>query len=74
MWPSRLVCRFSIELNKTVGTDPATCANTNSLTLPATGGDVTYCYTVENTGSITLTNRALVDDQLGAILSNAPYG
>ena len=62
-----------IELTKTVGTDHTTCASTDSLTLPATGGEVTYCYTVENTGSITLTNHTLVDDQLGTILNNFAY-
>lgn len=63
----------SISVNKTVGTDPNECATGNDLTLPATGADVTYCYTVENTGGITLTNHNLVDDQLGMILSNSSF-
>ncbi|MDA0245581.1 MAG: hypothetical protein OT477_19380 [Chloroflexi bacterium] len=62
-----------ISVNKTVGTDPNACATGDELTLPATGGAVTYCYTVENTGGITLTNHNLVDDQLGTILNNLSY-
>jgi uncharacterized repeat protein (TIGR01451 family) len=60
-------------MTKTVGTDPLTCATGNDLTLPATGGDVTYCYTVENTGTVTLTNHSLVDDQLGTLLNNFSF-
>ncbi len=63
----------SVVMTKTVGTDPTTCATGNDLTMPATGGDVTYCYTVENTGGITLTNHSLVDDQLGTILNNFSF-
>jgi subtilisin-like proprotein convertase family protein len=64
---------YSIELEKTVGTDPNTCAASDSLTLPPGGGDVTYCYTVTNTGLVTLTLHTLVDDQLGTILNSFPY-
>lgn len=61
-----------IELTKTVGTDPSSCAATDTLNLVG-GGEVTYCYTVENTGTVTATTHTLVDDQLGTILNNFPY-
>jgi hypothetical protein len=60
----------SIVLTKTVGTDPNTCATTDTINIPAgTGGtQVTYCYTIENTGNITLSLQNLFDDQLGVLL------
>ncbi len=63
----------SINVNKTVGTDPAVCATSDSVTLPFGGGDVTYCFEIENTGNITLTNHNLTDSELGAILTNFSY-
>jgi archaellum component FlaG (FlaF/FlaG flagellin family) len=63
----------SITLTKTVGTDPAVCAEADSITLPVGGGSVTYCYEVSNTGSMTLSLHTLADDRLGTILSNFPY-
>ena len=67
------VAQPSINLNKTVGTDPAVCAVTDSVTLPSSGGEVTYCYEVKNTGNITLTGHTLTDNKLGTILNNFPY-
>ncbi len=64
---------YSISLNKTVGTDPSVCAATDSVLLPPGGGDVTYCYTVTNTGLNDLTAHTLIDDQLGVILNNFAY-
>lgn len=32
-----------------------------------------YCYTVYNSGIVTLTTHSLVDDQLGTLLVDAPY-
>jgi hypothetical protein len=63
----------ALALDKTVGTDPSVCAVTDMITLPYGGGDVTYCYSVMNTGTTTLTEHTLVDDQLGTILNNFPY-
>ena len=63
----------SIDLQKTVGLDPAVCATTDEIALPAGGGAVTYCYTVENTGSLTLTLHHLEDSELGIILDSFPY-
>lgn len=59
----------TITLDKTVGTDPSVCAMTDVITLAAGGGDATYCYTVENTGSVTFTTHDLTDSELGTILT-----
>ena len=63
----------SITTDKTVGLDPMACAATSSITLPPEGGEVTYCYTVTNTGDVTFTTLSLGDDHLGTILSSFPY-
>jgi len=62
----------SITLDKTVGTSSGTCATTDTITVPATT-TVYYCYTVENTGEITLTRHDLTDTELGTILTNFPF-
>ena len=59
-----------ISLTKTVGTVPAVCAATDSITV-ATGTPVFYCFHVENTGVVALNFHDLVDDHLGTLLSNA---
>ncbi|MBE7528667.1 MAG: hypothetical protein HND44_02430 [Chloroflexi bacterium] len=61
----------AIDLEKTVSTD-GSCGNVDALTVDY-GTDVTYCYTVTNTGTVTLTSHTLVDDQLGDILTDFPY-
>jgi hypothetical protein len=63
----------AIAMSKTVGTNPAVCATTNSVSLPAGGGSVTYCYEVTNTGNITLTRHTLADTELGTILNAFPF-
>jgi subtilisin-like proprotein convertase family protein len=67
------VANPAIALDKTVGTDPLTCATTDEITLPAGGGDVTYCYEVENTGNVTLNLHDLDDSELGNIFSGLTY-
>lgn len=62
----------SIVMTKTVGTDPSTCATTDSITVPA-GTSVTYCYAVENTGDLTLTRHDVTDSSLGPLWSFYPY-
>jgi len=62
----------SIEVVKTVGTTPGVCAVTTSIDVPA-GTQVFYCYTVINTGDVTLNLHDLVDDQLGPIFMDFPY-
>lgn len=63
----------SIAFTKTVGTDPALCAETRAIGLPSGGGLVTYCYRASNTGNISFTLHDLADSELGAILSTFPY-
>ena len=60
-----------ITLEKTVGTVSGACAATDAITVDV-GTPVTYCYTVTNTGNVTLTTHTLVDDQLGVLLENEP--
>lgn len=62
----------AITLNKTVGTDPNTCALTDEITV-ASGTEVTYCYTVENTGTVELNLHDLDDSELGSILNGFPF-
>ena len=62
----------AIALTKTVGVDPLTCAATDNITVPA-GTDVTYCYSVENTGNVTLNFHDLVDSELDSLLAGYPY-
>lgn len=57
----------SIALTKTVGTDPTSCATTTSISVDY-GSTVYYCYTVENTGNVTLTHHTLTDSVLGTVL------
>lgn len=51
---------------------PAPCGGTNKLRIPI-NTTVAYCYTLHNSGIITLTQHDLVDDQLGVILTAAPH-
>jgi hypothetical protein len=60
-----------LSLEKTVGTDPTICAVTDVISVP-TETDVTYCYKMTNTGTVTVTTHDLVDDQLGTLLSDYP--
>jgi hypothetical protein len=62
----------TIDLVKTVGTDGDSCATEDAITVEA-GTDVTYCYEVTNTGTLTLTTHDLDDSELGAILTDFDY-
>jgi len=62
----------AITLVKTVGTTAGVCASTSSITVPV-GSTVYYCYTVTNTGNVTLNLHDLVDDELGTIFSGLNY-
>ncbi len=62
----------AISVVKTVGTTSGVCATTSSITV-APGTTVYYCYTVTNTGTVTLNLHNLVDDQLGTIFSGLNY-
>ncbi|MEZ4767464.1 MAG: proprotein convertase P-domain-containing protein [Caldilineales bacterium] len=62
----------SISLEKTVGTTAGVCAGTSNISV-APGTTVYYCYTVTNTGDVTLDLHDLVDDQLGTIFTGFAY-
>lgn len=62
----------SIDLAKTVGTDPGACATTDMLSVAA-GTTVYYCYEVTNTGEITLPLHDLMDSELGSVLSGFAF-
>ena len=61
--------------DKTVGLDPSVCAATDEITIPAGmgGTEVTYCYTMDNTGDADLDYHTVVDDQLGTLLDDFAY-
>jgi subtilisin-like proprotein convertase family protein len=60
----------SLVLTKTVGLDANACAASDNLMIPAGGGgtEVTYCYTMQNTGNVTFELHTVSDDQLGTLL------
>jgi hypothetical protein len=62
----------AIALTKTVGTDPGMCATSDAIEV-AFGTVVYYCYTVTNTGDVTLSLHDLDDDVLGTILTGLAY-
>jgi hypothetical protein len=63
----------AIALGLTVGLQPNACSGTPSLVLPAEGGNVTYCYWVQNTGNVSLNVHDLVDSAAGTLLTDYPY-
>ncbi|MCU0293329.1 MAG: DUF11 domain-containing protein, partial [Thermoanaerobaculaceae bacterium] len=62
----------AITLAKTVGTTPGVCAATTAISVDP-GTTVYYCYTVTNTGNVTLNLHDLADDQLGTLFSGLNY-
>lgn len=62
----------AVTLSHTVGTTPAVCATTSEITV-TTGTDVYYCYTISNTGNITLTHHDLADSYLGTLFTDFRY-
>jgi len=63
---------LAIVLTKTVGTAPTVCAATQAITIfPDTAVD--YCYTVHNTGNVTLTIHDLVDNVFGVLTTSMVY-
>ncbi|MCA9874292.1 MAG: hypothetical protein KC441_11575, partial [Anaerolineales bacterium] len=62
----------AVSLSKTVGTDAGVCATTTEIAVTE-GTAVYYCYTIVNTGSVSLPYHDLVDDQLGTILTGFAY-
>jgi hypothetical protein len=59
-------------LEATVGTDPTICSLTQTITVPA-GTAVTYCYTVTNNTSYTLTRHTLSDSYQNHVMVDQPY-
>lgn len=57
----------SITMTKTVGTDSGSCATTSNISV-GYGSTVYYCYTVQNTGNVTLTHHTVTDDVMGTVL------
>ncbi|OQY47343.1 MAG: hypothetical protein B6242_05205 [Anaerolineaceae bacterium 4572_78] len=62
----------TIELEKTVGLDPAICADTTEITVLG-DTEVYYCYTVENTSDMVLQLHYLDDSELGVIVDDLVY-
>lgn len=62
----------SLNLRKTVGLDPATCAGTDAIDV-APNTAVTYCFHITNNTSITRTQHDLVDSHLGTILDGFTF-
>lgn len=64
----------SLSLEATVGTEPDVCADTAEITTfsdaPTT---VYYCYTISNTGEVSVPLHGLSDDVFGVILSDFEY-
>jgi hypothetical protein len=57
-------------MSKTVGIDgiQPLCTGATTLKVPS-GTTVVYCYTVQNTGDVPLTNHTLLDSHLGLLLA-----
>lgn len=62
----------AISLVKTVGTTSGVCAPTSAISV-APGTTVYYCYTVTNTGTVTLNLHELSDNQLGMLFTGLNY-
>ncbi|MEW5986507.1 MAG: hypothetical protein AB1791_07740 [Chloroflexota bacterium] len=62
----------AVTLTKTVGLESNLCATGDYLVVEP-GAEVTYCYQVTNTGTMTLTTHDLVDTELGPLLTGFFY-
>ena len=58
-----------LRLHKTVNTGN-TCGTGKVIVIPS-GSEITYCYNLKNTGTVTYTNHTLIDNHLGLLLDNA---
>lgn len=66
--PRQFACQPALALTTTLSLD-GSCGVTDVLTV-TTGTAVTTCYTVKNTGQVTLTSHSLVDGSLPVPLPN----
>jgi VCBS repeat-containing protein len=62
---------IALAFSKTVAIEGITprCATNTTIKAPI-GTTIAYCYTVRNTGEVTLTTHSLVDSHLGPLLTN----
>ncbi len=69
-----LVPLTSFVFSKTVSIEgiTPTCTPVDEIKVPL-ATTIVYCYTVRNTGPITLTTHALADSHLGQLLNNVTY-
>ncbi|MBO6655133.1 GEVED domain-containing protein, partial [Psychroserpens sp.] len=64
-----LSCNTDIKLEKTVALGQDNCAGASELVTAPIGSDITYCFTVENTGDGSLEFVEFVDSDLGLNLT-----
>jgi uncharacterized repeat protein (TIGR01451 family) len=63
----------SLELVKTVA-EGSSCGTGDTVVVdPAAETDVTYCYTITNTGNVSFLYHDLADDQFGQLIDNLEY-
>ena len=61
-----------LELTATVGTSADACATTTSI-VAAEGQEVFFCYTITNTGEVTIPLHSLADEVSGVILRDFAF-
>jgi hypothetical protein len=61
-----------LELTATVGASADTCATTTSI-VAAEGQEVYFCYTITNTGEVTIPLHSLADEVSGVILRDFAF-
>lgn len=64
--------KIAIELNATVSSEPEEACEASEQEIVLPNEHVTYCYTVKNTGDMTVTHHQLVDSQLGTLIDYRP--
>lgn len=63
----------NLMLSVTVGLDPHSCDSFASVIHVGFNTRVTYCYSVRNTGTETITHHTIDDDPFGEVLSATPF-
>lgn len=62
----------AITISKTVGLDGSTCASSHQITVTS-NSTVFYCFTLTNSGNVTLTQHTLNDGLLGVVNATLTY-